>query len=260
MVTAGRMHVIDGATAPLQVGGRPPAVTVLEADPDLADALPEDARAEATRRAMAPKISLDPGPWRFFPPPERGALGALVLDGLVTVRLSVAERGHIELVGAGDVVSPWSGTDGVLATPSHVTATVVRPTTIAYLNRRFCERIADWPELHTALMQRLFVRNRRLAFQAAVNALPRMEERLELTLWHLADRMGRVTPAGVAVELPITHAELGELVGAQRPSVTTGLKRLVEAGRLVRAGRHSWLLLGRPTRAFERLSAVAGLP
>ena len=48
-----------------------------------------------------------------------------------------------------------------------------------------------------------------------------------LLLWHLAARWGRVEPAGIRVSLPLTHRLLGQLVAAERPSISHALARLV---------------------------------
>ena len=74
---------------------------------------------------------------------------------------------------------------------------------------------ARWPEVHAALIQRCIERSRRLSLQSAINALPRIEERVEVTLWELASRFGRVTPDGIVVDLPISHSQLADIVAAQ---------------------------------------------
>ena len=63
-----------------------------------------------------------------------------------------------------------------------------------------------------------------------------------MLFWHLSERWGRVTAEGVRLELPLTHEVLAELVGAQRPTVTTALSRLARRGELVRVAGRSWLL------------------
>jgi CRP-like cAMP-binding protein len=81
-----------------------------------------------------------------------------------------------------------------------------------------------------------------MAIQAAVNAHPTIEERLMLTLAHLGERMGRVTRDGVLLELPLSHRLLAQCVQALRPSVTAGLLRLREDGRLLQPRRGQWLI------------------
>ena len=50
-----------------------------------------------------------------------------------------------------------------------------------------------------------------------------------LLLWHLAGRWGRVQPSGLRLLLPLTHRMLGQLVGAERPSISHALARLSHA-------------------------------
>jgi hypothetical protein len=62
-------------------------------------------------------------------------------------------------------------------------------------------------------------------------------------LWHLAARWGRVELGGIRLSLPLTHRLLGQLVGAERPSVSHALARLAEAG-LVTGRGDEWHLHG----------------
>ena len=56
--------------------------------------------------------------------------------------------------------------------------------------------------------------------------------RLVLLLWHLGARWGRVEPSGLRLSLPLTHRLLGQLVAAERPSISHALGRLARAGLL----------------------------
>lgn len=232
---------------------------MLEEDPELGIGIDEGDWPLALAAALAPALDFERGPWRFFPPPDHGGLGALVLAGLIVVRVDAGARSHIELLGAGDVVSPWVGTGEELAIPSVVNAAAVTSLRIALLDRRFALRTARWPEIHAALLHRLIIRARRLSLQAAINAISRVEERLELTLWELANRFGRVTPKGIALELPITHSQLADMLAAQRPSVSTAVGRLQAHGRVVRTDRHRWLLPGEPPPILATLARRSGL-
>jgi CRP-like cAMP-binding protein len=90
-------------------------------------------------------------------------------------------------------------------------------------------------------------RSRTLVVNMAIAHYPRIDRRLLMLMWHLADRWGRVTPDGIRVPLRLTHQQLADLVASRRPSVTSGLHRLVEEGRLSRLG-DDWLLHGEPPR------------
>jgi CRP-like cAMP-binding protein len=79
----------------------------------------------------------------------------------------------------------------------------------------------------------------------AIVQLPRLDDRLWMLFWELADRYGRVHTDGVHLDLPLTHELLSHLAAARRPSVSGALTRLSEQGRLLRSGR-SWVLTGDP--------------
>jgi CRP-like cAMP-binding protein len=89
---------------------------------------------------------------------------------------------------------------------------------------------------------------------------PKLDQRLQLVLWELADRYGHVHPDGVHIDLPLTHELIAHLAGAQRPSVSTSMSRLSDQG-LVRRTQAGFLLTGEPpsvTLADEPSGDVAG--
>jgi CRP/FNR family transcriptional regulator, cyclic AMP receptor protein len=235
------------------------AVQVLDADPDLGAGIQEGQLRLAVAASVAPAFEFERGTWRFSSPPDPAGFGALLLEGLLVIRITADTRAHIELLGPGDLISPWVGTGPDLTLPSVVAASVVSKARVALLDRRFALRTARWPEIHAALIQRLIVRTRRLSLQAAINSLSRVEERLEVTLWELAYRFGRVTPEGIALDLPLTHSQVAEMVAAQRPSVSTALARLQDHGRVERIARHRWLLCGEPPSTLASLAKQTGL-
>jgi CRP-like cAMP-binding protein len=237
----------------------PRVVRVLEADPDLGAGIPSAQWELAAGASTAPGYEFERGPWRFEPPPEPGSFGALILDGMILIRIDAGSRSHIEMLGPGDVVSPWAGSGTHLSAPSELTASVVARARVALLDRRFALRTARWPEVHAALIQRCIDRSRRLSLQSAINALPRIEERVEVTLWELAYRFGRVTREGIVVGLPISHSQLADIVAAQRPSVSTAVIRLEDQGRISRTARRTWLLRGSPPAMLSALARQSGL-
>jgi CRP-like cAMP-binding protein len=253
--------VVEGQKIGTAVRAKPAAIAVrvLDADPELGAGI-DDAQWEfAVNASVAPAFEFERGPWRFSPPPDSGGLGALILTGMIIVRIDAGARSHIELLGQGDVLSPWVGLGDDAAIASSVNASVASKTRIALLDRRFTIRTARWPEIHAAIVQRLIVRSRRLSLQAAVNAISRVEDRLEVTLWELAYRFGRVTKEGVVLDLPITHTQLAEMLAAQRPSVSTAVGRLQAHGRAMRTERHRWLLQGEPPKLLSSLARQSGL-
>ena len=74
---------------------------------------------------------------------------------------------------------------------------------------------------------------------------PRVDVRLHMLFWQLADRWGRVRSDGISVPLRLTHTVLAELVAARRPTVTSALSELADRG-VLRAVDGAWLLSGEP--------------
>lgn len=234
-------------------------VRVIDEDPDLG-ALLGDERLEAARRSVrAREVRLERGPWDFYPEPRPGDLGSLILDGFVLASVGIPRREHYELMGPGDVLSPWVVDNGAVAVAPAVVATTLTEVRLAHLERGFALQIAHMPEIYAALIHRLIVRARRLSLQAAVNGIPTITERLSVTLWHLAERYGQVTPEGIRLALPVTHAQLAGITGSQRPSVTSALKRLRSNGVVERLPDRSWLIRGERPDALENLARQAGL-
>ena len=86
----------------------------------------------------------------------------------------------------------------------------------------------------------------RLVTSMAIAQQPKLDIRLWMLFWELADRYGRVHRDGVHVDLPLTHELLSQLAGARRQSVSSALTRLVRRGVIERHGS-GWVLHGEPS-------------
>lgn len=223
-------------------------VRVLEEDPELAAELDPTSVQLATRHAIAAVEVVAPGTWDPTAPPDGGGgfLGLLVLDGLLMRDVTFAHAACTELIGRGDLLRPWDWERDVLTIRPQVTWTALQPVRLAVLDRRIAAIMGRWPELMSALVGRAVRRSFELATNQATSHLTRVDARLELLFWGLADRWGRVGPEGVVLELPLTHQVLGRLVGAQRPSVTTALSDLARRGVIERREDGAWILRGEP--------------
>jgi CRP/FNR family cyclic AMP-dependent transcriptional regulator len=175
----------------------------------------------------------------------RGGFGLLVLDGLLVRNVGVDGRFGAELLSRGDLLRPWQhdGESGPL--PFELTWRVVAPIRLAALDPGWAARMAPFPEVAGELAGRALDRSRRLATLMAIAQQPRLEQRVWLLFWELADRHGKVHPDGVHLDLPLTHEVIGNLVAARRPSVSTALGRLGEREVLRREGQ-GWVLGGAP--------------
>lgn len=222
----------------------PRPIRVLKADPGLGDGLDPERFAAAQEEVVAASAALEPSAESAAWGSERPGLEAslLVIKGLLIRQLAIDGRQCSELLGPGDVIRPWDGDPMGLPVDESLLWRVVRPTRVAFLDRRFLSSASPWPEVLAAVVTRAVRRAQSLAAHMTISSMPRVDERLSLLFWHLAARWGRVTPEGVRVELPLTHELLAELVGAQRPTVTSALARLAERDALLREHVGSWLL------------------
>ncbi|HUA03646.1 MAG TPA: Crp/Fnr family transcriptional regulator [Solirubrobacteraceae bacterium] len=219
---------------------------MLAEDVDLADALSPARRSQAIEHCLAPAIALPRGRWegqRTDMTPD--GIGLLVLRGLLIRRVSIEGRFGAELLGQGDLLRPWQG-EGAQSTLSRITGwRVLEQARIAVLDKYAAVRLARYPELTGRLVAKALERSRSLAAATAIAQHTRVEVRLHMLFWHLADRWGRVRPGGVVVPLRLTHAILADLVSARRPTVSNGLSELARQGLVERVGRE-WLLHGDP--------------
>jgi CRP/FNR family transcriptional regulator, cyclic AMP receptor protein len=220
-----------------------PVCHVLREDPELADVIPADRRAQAIEECTAPQLMIPPGRWGGrgslgF----RGGIGVLVLAGLMVRRVGIEGRFGAELIGEGDLLRPNEESVSPLL-PLTTDWSIVVPTRVAALDREFEQRLTQYPELGRCLIARALQRSKNLSVNMAIVHQARVDVRLHMLLWHLAARWGRVRSDGTVLRLRLTHAVLADLVAARRPTVTTALSELARRG-LVRTDGETWLLSG----------------
>jgi CRP-like cAMP-binding protein len=119
--------------------------------------------------------------------------------------------------------------------------------------------MVPWPQLGVELFNRGTRRAHHLAVALAISHHQRVDDRLLLTLWHLAERWGRVHTDGVVVPLPLSHQRLADLVGAHRPSVTTAMGELRRSEAISRRDSGEWVLHGAPPEQLRHHKLVAAL-
>ena len=235
--------------------GQRRGVRLLEADPGLALQLASPERERATLALVAAAESLEPGVWdegTNAVKPAEGALGVLLIEGLMLREVHIAQSHCAELVGEGDVLRPWKHIGSGASVPSEVRWTVLEHATVAYLDRRFLELAAQWPAVIGALAVRAVERAQSLTVAFAIACMTGLNTRMLALLWTLADRWGRVGSDGVHLELPLTHQALARMSGATRPSVSTALKELEREGQLSRNANRGYVLHGDPPEELTR--------
>lgn len=216
-------------------------VALLDADRGLRDVIPPDELAFAQRLVLARRHDIEPGFWSPQTLIDDGdsPVAALVIGGLVTREVTLAGRSSATLFGPGDCFCPWRTIDTSLRCVSEWESS---GASIAVLGHHFRVAARRWPALAALIDERLAEQHDLAVLRTAIVSLPRVEQRVIAVFWQLADRWGVVSPVGIVVRLPLTHALLGHLVGAQRPTVTLALAGLAEQGLLRRGESRAWIL------------------
>lgn len=235
------------------------AIHVADLVPELFEDVPPDVLAQARAAAVAPVTLIPAGPWQIEGSIFSSAAapgGALVVAGLLLHRVSLVRARALEFVGPGDLLRPWvqMGHEGPFAESQWL---VHEPAQLAILDRDFLDNVAPWPEVTTALMDRLVLRARGLACQLAIVTEQRVDRRVLLLLWQLAERWGRSNGEGTWLPVSVTHDLLAAAVGASRPTVSTAVAQLQRTGLVSRKARGTWLLHGERSSALRTLKSGA---
>lgn len=219
---------------------------LLDVDPELASGLSPDQEQAARSRLQIQLLDLQAeemrGKWGSGAP---GLVGLLVVEGAVLREVRTAQRVIAELIGPGDLIRPFDE-DGEEELPvrTEIRWRVVHPLLLGTVDSDLVRAASEWPPVFAALTARAVRRAQRMSVNFAISHLVRVADRLLLLFWHLSEHWGRVTPDGVVIDLPLTHAQLALMVGAERPSVTTALGQLAADGIVTRTSNRGWVLEG----------------
>jgi CRP/FNR family cyclic AMP-dependent transcriptional regulator len=230
-------------------------VKILEHDAELGEGLDPERFREARAEAIAATLDVPRGTWQADESRQgmAGGLGLLVLEGLMLRRVHLSGRYGSELLAHGDILRPWEGEGFVSSIPRSAHWSVLERSRIAILDLDFSCRICAYPEIFSQVVGRALRRSRHLAVQMAIVRHPKVETRLRMLLWHLADRWGTVRPDGVYVPVRLTHANLSELLAASRPTVSAAVAALQREGWTTRV-RRGWLLQSSPPGELRAIS------
>ena len=133
---------------------------------------PADERgADSSRRAVSwrsASTSSSPGPGRESGCARRARSmsGLLLLGGLMTRELVLADNVAAELLGPGDLVRPWQAAGPERLVPYEIRWTALERTELAILDRRFAALLPRYPQVNAMLIDRLTERSQRLVADA----------------------------------------------------------------------------------------------
>lgn len=246
-VSDGDGHRTNGAS--MRVLSSSSTTCLLDVDPDLVLALGRAYPTSLRERLTVPMHELEPGEWSSSGE-LAGCVAALLIDGLVLRDGMIGGRPHLQLYGPGDLID---GRD--LAEEHGSEWQILETACIAVLGPRVSLVAREYPPLVVAFARRFFDGQRERDAMLTIRALPAAEDRLAALFEHFARRWGRVTANGLVVRLPLTHGVLGRLIGARRPTVSLGLRRLIEDGRLERLPDREWRVPADSAGALARAAA-----
>ncbi len=228
-------------------------VRLLEVDPDLGSGLEGDAFANARDELLVRTIEAPRGAWDLEQAwAATGAeLGLLMLEGVIARDAGVGRRVSLEILGPGDILRPWPRDRHAEALKVRLRFNVMEAVRFAVLDAAFVQRAARWPVVLGQITGRVMGRSTSASLRLLIHQVVRIDDRVLLSLWGLAERFGRVTPDGVLIPVPINHTMMARFVGAQRPTVSQAVGELTRRGEVERLEDGGWLLKGEfPDRAL----------
>jgi CRP-like cAMP-binding protein len=127
-----------------------------------------------------------------------------------------------------------------------LTALCLEDTLICGFNKAGFEKlILENPNIGLQVIKNLSNRINWLTERVGSLSLTNLEERLYQVLTQVAREHGVKSQRGYRIQFPLTHEELGFLVGAHRVSITKAMKALKEGGRILQEGK-TLILAGLP--------------
>ena len=119
-----------------------------------------------------------------------------------------------------------------------VGATCLEPTLICGIDRKTFENmVVKFPTFGLAVIRNLSQRIEHLSGKLGALSEPSLDDRLYEVLVNVAREAGTRTSEGWEIAFPLTHEEIGFLVGAHRVSITRTLGKLRDTGRIRTSGK-----------------------
>ena len=161
------------------------SVQLLKVDPELARGLDAPRAREAAERLYTRAIDVPRGRWTPQPWLTGGSqpIGLLVLEGLLVREATVSDHPCAELLGPGDLLRAWDDSEGEVLLPRTIEWTAATSARVAIIDQALAVRMAQWPEIFAALMDRAARRAERLVVMQAIAHLTRVDDRLLALLW-----------------------------------------------------------------------------
>ena len=193
------------------------------------------ARSAADLLASCPTLSLSAGAVHRHSDMGDEALLLLLEEGFVVVR-------SVPPPPSRSMITCEAAYGGIVLPPApEELLEAVLASRLTVLSGRVIARLLELPGVANAVLQEVAETLRRKQDSISNFGNVRHTERVRRKLLQLAQDYGKVTGDGVKLELPLTHALLGGMVGSERETVTRAIDRLEVSGFLTRED-HSYRL------------------
>jgi len=106
-----------------------------------------------------------------------------------------------------------------------------------FSKQQFNELIVNYPEIGLQIIKNMSERIAWLSDQVGNLSVTSIEDRLHRVLQNVAREQGAADERGYILDFPITHEELGFLIGAHRVSVTRAMNALKKSGKVTVDGK-----------------------
>jgi len=157
-----------------------------------------------------------------------------------------------DILGAGHLLG---SADFFLSGMHESTAEVMNLTSLIFIHPdEFQQTLTSNPHFSALVMQELAMRTKVYSAKAQELSFLDAQQRLKQMLIKLADEHGIVTESGVEIGVNITHEDFGELINANRTTITLCLQELKKLGYLWTEGRRIVLIPRRHMEILDQLN------
>jgi CRP-like cAMP-binding protein len=113
--------------------------------------------------------------------------------------------------------------------------------TCGFNKKNFNKLIFANPDIALRIIQSMSVKMSSMTDRLEGLAGNSLENRLYSVLLNVAKEHGTIVDDGLAINFPLTHEDLGFLIGAHRVSITKAMKSLIHSGKIVFKGKKTIL-------------------
>jgi 5-methyltetrahydrofolate--homocysteine methyltransferase len=178
-----------------------------------------------------------------------------VIEGGAVKISSISAEGRIYahgILGPGRLLG---ATDYFLDAIHETTAEVINRSSLWVVPANEFQRLLDREPVFSATVMQELAREAKVHLSKARElSFLGVQQRLKESLSELADIYGRATDEGIELAVALTHEEMGELINANRTTITLCLQELKKRGYLRTRGRKIILIPHRHMELLDHLS------